>query len=675
MRRLIRGSAALAGALTLALAVCVAVPPTVDVPLSPQLLARDGTLLHVRPTDAGFFRLPVTPEMVGPQLLDMLFAYEDKRFAAHPGIDPLALGRAIVQTVRQGGVVSGASTLTMQVARLLWRTPHTLAGKLRQMALALRLEAHLSKAEILTLYLHLAPYGGNLEGVRAGSQAWFGKEPQYLTPAEAALLIALPQAPESVRPDRFPERARLARNKVLTRMVTAGVLTQAAATEAATAPLPTRRRAFPASAPHLAARLAGSSSPGSAVPGMTTLDAPLQRRLERWAVRQAGIIPPPASFAVLIADNRTRAVLAYLGSPDALDARRQGAVDMIRAVRSPGSTLKPFIYGLAFDAGVITPETVLNDRPSWFGTYSPTNFSEDFAGEVTAREALQRSLNVPAVLVLDRLGAERGYAALRQTGIPLRYRGDAARPGLPLALGGVGTTLEGLVALYQALATEGKFAPLRYRLAQPTAGGRPFVSAAAARTLMDILADAPLPEGFTRADRRPIAFKTGTSYGFRDAWAIGVSPGYTVGVWTGRADGSPLPGTFGVKSAAPLLFAAFEMLPPESHATAGPAQKQDNTSPRFAFAARPERLTRRAAPLRLVFPRDGMTLKAATLPPQGVPLEVTGGQPPYAWLVNDKPLTHATEQEPLWHPDGAGETVLAVIDGQGRRVSARLWVE
>ena len=242
------------------------------------------------------------------------------------------------------------------------------------------------------------------------------------------------------------------------RMVTAGVITRAAALEATDAPLPTRRRAFPAVAPHLAVRLAqlvplaplaaGRTPPGGASLGRTepealprdatTLDAALQRRLERWAVRQAESIPAPASFAVLIADNRNREVLAYLGSADARDVRRQGAVDMIRAVRSPGSTLKPFIYGLALDAGVITPDTVLDDRPSWFGAYSPTNFSENFAGEVTVREALQRSLNVPAVLVLDRLGAARGYAALRQTGIPLRYRGDAARPGLPLALGGVG---------------------------------------------------------------------------------------------------------------------------------------------------------------------------------------------------------------------------------------------
>jgi penicillin-binding protein 1C len=669
MLRLRRAATWTAGALALGLAVTVAIPPDVGTVFSPQLLADDGTLLSVRPTADGFYRLPVTGDVLTAQMRAMLLTYEDKRFASHPGIDPLALARAAGQGLRAGAVVSGASTLTMQVARLVWRTPHTFLGKLRQMLLALRLEAHLSKAEILTLYLQRAPYGGNLEGIRAGSRAWFGKDPRALTPAEAALLIALPQAPESVRPDRFPARARAARHKVLMRMVAAGVLRPDTAAEATAAPLPTRRLPFPAQAPHLAARLTNGTAAVS-----TTLDARLQQRLERWAQQQAALIPPPASFAVLVADNRRRVALAWLGSPDVHAAARQGAVDMVRAVRSPGSTLKPLIYALALDAGVITPTTVFDDRPSWFGSYHPQNFGETFAGQVPLSVALQRSLNVPAVLTLDRLGAARGYAALRQTGITLRWRGPDAQPGLPLALGGVGTRLIDLVALYQALATDGRFARLRVVAGESPAAPQPFVSATAAATIRSILADAPLPPGLTRADSRRIAFKTGTSYGFRDAWAVGVSGDYTVGVWLGRADGSPLPGQFGIKSAAPLLFSVFALLPPDM-GTGSKTAAASLPPPRFVFTPPPAAARPQVPRVQLVFPRDGMTLWAATVPPEGLPLTATGGTPPYSWLINGRPLSAQPGAEPLWQPDSIGEAALVVVDRDGRQAAGRVWVD
>ncbi|MFQ5438715.1 MAG: transglycosylase domain-containing protein, partial [Paracoccaceae bacterium] len=333
---------------------------------SVTVLDRDGALLRAYTVDGGRWRLPVSPDDVDPAYVAALIAYEDKRFYRHRGVDPWALGRAFRQALVNGRIVSGGSTLTMQVARLLENSGTGRWGpKLRQIRMALALERRFSKQRILQLYLERAPYGGNLEGVRAATLSYFGKEPGRLTAAQRALLVALPQAPESRRPDRHPQAALAARNRVLSRLVAAGALLADEAEGALSEPIPTRRIAFPAMAPHLADRRV-AADPARPVHRLTLRRA-LQVSLERLARVHVANKAPGLSAAILVMDHRSGEILASVGSAGFLDRERQGFNDMTRAIRSPGSTLKPLIYGLAFDAGLAHPETLIDDRPVYTG--------------------------------------------------------------------------------------------------------------------------------------------------------------------------------------------------------------------------------------------------------------------------------------------------------------------
>ncbi|MDJ0946988.1 MAG: penicillin-binding protein 1C [Kiloniellales bacterium] len=644
--------------------------------LAAQVVAdREGRPLRIFLSPDQALRLPAAIGDVDPRYLRMLVAYEDKRFHDHPGVDPLALLRAVWQLVRHGRVISGASTLTMQAARLLAPRPRTFSAKLIEMARALQLEWRYDKAEILGLYLTLAPFGGNVEGVRAAGLAYLGRAPLHLTLAEAALLVALPQAPSRLRPDRFPEAARQARNRVLDRTAAALALTPAELAAAKAAPLSAARRPLPFAAPHLAERLR-RVQPGAAVIG-TTIDGGLQRRLEALVKRRARGLGPAASAAVLVVDGRDRAVLAYLGSADFHDAARAGQVDMVSALRSPGSTLKPFIYGLAFERGLAHPRTLVEDAPRVFGGYAPRNFGKTHHGLVSLSRALQLSLNVPAVAVLDSLGPVAFAEALRRCGVTLRFPGGD-RPGLPLALGGVGTRLEDLARLYAALGTDGRVRPLRLtRNAKPDGRVAPLLGPGAREEVAAILAEAPRPPGFRRTpgDRREIAFKTGTSYGFRDAWALGFDARYTVAVWLGRPDGTPSPGRFGLNTAAPLLFEVFGQLPqPDPSARPGRAGAARETAtgdlppglrrlrPRGALQAD----ARAPSAPRIVFPLDDSLL---VLPPEGaVQLQAAGGARPYAWLIDGRPLGPMSRRSTAgWRPGGPGFAEITLIDSHGRR--------
>ncbi|MGZ3327631.1 MAG: penicillin-binding protein 1C, partial [Xanthobacteraceae bacterium] len=383
-------------------------PPPVGEGLtfSALVVDRDGKLLRPYITLDGRWRLPASRADVDPRFLRLLLAYEDKRFEAHRGVDPFALGRAVMQLIGQGRIISGASTITMQVARLLEpRSERSFTAKLRQMVRALELERTLSKDEILALYLSVAPYGGNLEGVRAASLAYFGKEPRRLTLGEASLLVALPQSPEQRRPDRSADAARNARDRVLDRLVAAGVVPADEIARAKREPVPDGRKPMPMLAPH-AADAAVAAAPDRSLHRLT-VDATLQRNLEELARERAHALGPDISVAILAVDHGSGEVLARVASADYFDTRRAGQVDMTAAVRSPGSTLKPFIYGLGFEDGLIHPETLIEDRPIRFGSYAPENFDLTFQGTVTVRRALQLSLNVPAVAVLDKVGANR----------------------------------------------------------------------------------------------------------------------------------------------------------------------------------------------------------------------------------------------------------------------------
>ncbi|MBV7395464.1 penicillin-binding protein 1C [Mameliella sediminis] len=635
---------------------------------SPEVRDRNGHLLRAYTIENGLWRMDVSPDQVDPLFFRMLIAYEDKRFYQHGGVDLRATVRAAGQALRHGEIVSGASTLTMQVARLLedgttgqWR------GKLRQMRLALALERRLSKDEILALYLRLAPYGGNVEGLRAASLIWLGKEPTRLTPAEAALLVALPQAPESRRPDRNPEAARIARNRVLMRMAGAGVIPVASAETDKRDPAPLGRQPMPQLAPHMADR-AIAVGPGR---HRLTLDRDLQISLEDLARRYMAGRDEKLSVAIVLADHQSGEILASVGSRDYTNMAAQGFVDMTTAQRSPGSTLKPLVYGLAFDRGLAHPETLILDAPVQFGTYAPRNFDGEYRGELSVRRALQLSLNIPVVRLTEALGPAHLMAALSRAGVEPGIQGGA--PGLALALGGVGLTLEEMVQLYAAMARGGETLALRWLAdGAPEANvGQRILSRTSAWQVGNILAGLLPPASAGPPGR--VAYKTGTSYGHRDTWALGWTGQHVAGVWIGRPDGTPVPGAFGGDLAAPLLFEAlgrvesrFEPLPPPPPEAllVGRAQLPE-TLQRFG-----PRDT--VAELKLTFPPEGARLAASDM---GVPVKLRGGVPPYTVLADGAVLATGLQRPEFLAPlDGPGFTTLSVIDALGAsgRVSFEL---
>ncbi|MEE4358774.1 MAG: penicillin-binding protein 1C [Desulfococcaceae bacterium] len=525
------------------------------------VVAGDGSPLRSFPDEKGVWRYPVRPENVSPLYLEALINYEDRYFYLHPGVNPLALMRAVLQYMQSGHLVSGGSTLTMQVARILQPHPKTVAGKCRQMFRALQLEYSLSKKEILGLYLNYAPFGGPVEGVQAAAYAYLGKSAGELSHAEAALLAVLPQSPTRMRPDRHPRRAEAGRNKILDRMAKFGIWNAETVASAKIEKVQRHFHARPLKAPLLARRLKEQASPDA--PLRSFIDPLLQESVAGLIRGFIADTPEHSSAAVLIAENRSLAVKVYVGSADFLDNSRFGHVDMVQASRSPGSTLKPFLYAVAMEEGLIHSQSLMCDAPFSFSGYRPDNFTRHFTGPVSAAEALQRSLNLPSVDLLDRVGPKYFDARLRQGGLHPDYP-PRQEPNLTLILGGAGTSLENLVSAYRSLAAGGLSGPLRFTENDPLRERR-LLSPGAAYIILRILREKrrpDLPAGRLFLDNaRQVAWKTGTSYGFRDAWTIGVTDRYTIGVWVGRPDGTPSPGQYGRATAAPLLFRIVDSLP------------------------------------------------------------------------------------------------------------------
>ena len=653
MRRL--GWGALGGLVLLVVAALVLdrmFPPDLSrmAVLGTDIRDREGRVIALLPAQGGVWRFRTSGEQVAPVFRDLLIAVEDKRFWWHFGVDPLALARAAAQWLRHGRIISGGSTLSMQAARLLEPRPRTLRAKLIEMARAVQLEARLGKPGVLDIWLTLAPYGGNLEGVRAGSLAWFGVPPEALEPAQAALMVAIPRRPEALRPDRHPARAEALRARVMAVGVHENLFDQADAP-----PVPNSRTKLPRHAPQAMTGLAAASPPGTML--TTTLDRPLQIAVERLAEERLRHLDAHVSLAIVIADAGSREIRA-LSSGAWADPQRAGSLDLTQAVRSPGSALKPFIYGLAFQDGLAAPDSVLGDLPRQFGPYAPENFDRGFAGTITAGEALRRSLNLPAVALLERVGPVRFMASLKSVGVRLVLPAGAD-PSLPLALGGVGISLRHLTGLYAALATDGHFAPLRL-LATPPSLSPPIahrlLNAAAAHAVANVLTH-PVPGGGPTG----LAWKTGTSWGGRDAWALGFDARHVVGVWIGRPDGTPQPGASGLALALPLLARVFDLLPP---------------APRH-----PERLVRGPAMpgvdsvaadgLRLLFPPPGAVLAADGQ----ITIRVMGGRRPLTFLVDGTPLpVEAARREAAWRPTSPGFYRLTVLDADGAAAQARVGV-
>jgi len=651
-------------------------PPALEIATSPLVLDRNGQLLRAFTVEDGRWRLPVRHDEVDPLYLQMLLAYEDRRFFSHGGVDLRALLRALVQALQHRRIVSGGSTLTMQVVRLhAGLETGSLRDKWQQLGGALALERLLDKDQVLDAYLNLAPFGGNLEGIRSASLAWLGREPGRLTPAQAALLVALPQAPEQRRPDRAPEAARRGRDRVLARAEALGLIDADTAAAARREPIPSHRLPFPMLAPHLASR-ALRQAPEVSVHRLR-VEAGLQHRLQVLAAEHAERLPDAVSVAILVADHGSGEILASVGSAGLMAFERDGFVDMTAASRSPGSTLKPLIYGLAFELGLAHPESLIDDRPRAFGAYVPENFDRDYQGTVSVRAALQQSLNLPAVTLLEQVGPVRLLARLRRAGASPALPEAVTGAGLAIGLGGVGLSLRDLVSVYAALARGGDPVQLRDMPSLPAeqTGPAPFgrkrnpvLAPQAAWYLGSILS------GASRLDRRgaEIALKTGTSYGYRDAWALGYDGQHVAGVWVGRPDGAAVPGLTGTEAAVPILRDAFARLGSRAPLPGPPAGAL-----MVSTAELPKRLQRVGVQLHgsgedrleIAFPPDGaeIDLGLALGHPADLVLRVRHGTPPFQWLADGMPIAHEPYARSLqWRPNGLGFTAIAVIDAEGQ---------
>ena len=651
--------------------------------VSTEVVGRDGELLRAFATPEGRWRLETHLDDIDPKLVRMLIAYEDKHFYTHRGIDVPALFRAAAQWIRNGRIVSGGSTLTMQLARLIEpRSERSVAAKLRQILRALQIERRLTKKQILEAYLTLAPYGGNLEGVRAASLAYFGKEPKRLTVAQAALLVALPQLPERRRPDRNRADALSARNRVLNRVAAAGLFGKHEVLRAEEEPVPATRHELPALAAQAAAEAMRADPSAHRI--RLTISRRVQQGLESVARDAAVHTGPKLSVAMVMADAKTGEILGEVGAADFFDASRSGWIDMTRAIRSPGSTLKPFIYGLAFEEGLIAQQTIIADKPADFDGYRPRNFDMGYQGDVSIRQALQMSLNVPAIRILDAVGPLRLLARFRQADVHAVLPKDEA-PGLAIGLGGIGISLRDLVQLYTALANQGEVSPLHDK---PLAGGnaqaKRLIDPVATWQVGDILSGVMPP---LEAPRIGIAYKTGTSYGYRDAWSVGFDGRHVLGVWIGRPDGGPVPGLAGYVSAAPILFQAFTRsgLPivPLPQAPAGALRQARADLPitlqRFTAPGElPPLQAMVEPPPRIIFPPNGarMDLEADGDAHQPLVLKLQGGRAPFRWLANGKPLAGLSRKRVTdWTPDGSGSSTLTVIDAAGRAASVTVYIQ
>jgi penicillin-binding protein 1C len=656
------------GVLAVLFLAFVALPPDMSRfdNASRLVLASDGSVLRSYLTPDGMVRLKTSAAAVNPAYLELLISYEDQRFFQHKGVDAAALLRAAGQALKSRRIVSGGSTLTMQVARLLEPRRRTLLAKVIEMWRAWQLESRYSKPEILDMYLTLAPMGGNLEGVTAASTSYFNKNPRALTVSEAATLIALPQSPTKLR--KNPAALTRARNKILSIAATRAAMPAADIRAAQRTAVKLRDVALPFSAPLLADRLLKQSDAKAVA---STIDARIQADLERKTAAWSRTIDPQASLAILVVDIKTRAVKAYVGSAQFTAAARAGQVDAVTAVRSPGSALKPFIYARAFDDGLAHPMTLVDDVETRFGVYAPANFEDQYHGRVTLADALRLSLNVPAVLLLDRIGPVNFTEQMRVHGLPLQLP-KGAKPGLPIALGGVGVTLEDMAAGYAALGDDGVIRPLVFTptAAKAAPSPEPFAGDQARLWTANILRGAPPPDGVPAASAaaRAISLKTGTSYGYRDAWAFGFDARHVVAVWTGRPDGTPSPGRFGVNTAAPILFEVFDLLGVRPRAGGLDIGMGTPLAPRMA-ALGPGNSPQRA--FKIAYPVDGSALPYIT--GKALPLEVRGGRAPYLWIANGAAVGEARPgQSVMWAPDGPGFHTLTVVDATGRSAAARI---
>ncbi|NDK54320.1 penicillin-binding protein 1C [Pontibacter fetidus] len=538
-------------------------PLTITISYSPVITASDGSVVNAFLSSDDKWRMQLEPDEINPVLKKAVLLKEDRYFYYHPGVNPVAIVRATFNNITHRKTTSGASTITMQVARLLYPQKRTYTNKLSEIFRALQLEWNYSKNEILQLYLNLVPFGGNIEGVKAASVLYFQQSPRQLSLAQAVTLTVIPNKPSSLRIGKQNARIVEFRNKWLLYYKQQQAFPEDAIQDALNEPLEAVRLEAPKVAPHFAYRMFRKYKNQSII--KTTLNRQVQEKVEQLAYnyRQRLRYQNIHNAAVLVINNETKAVEAYLGSADFTDAAHGGQVDGVRAVRSPGSTLKPFLYAAAIDKGLITPKTIISDVPIDYAGYRPQNYFGNYNGNVTIEHALATSLNVPAVKLLDQVGVHTFVKKLQQADFSdIKLKGDQL--GLSLILGGCGVKLEELTTLYAAFANQGKYNPIRWLQQDTTIVSREIFSPASAyminQTLTQLLRP-DLPHNAQNSAHLPkIAWKTGTSYGRKDAWSIGYNKKYTVGVWVGNFSGEGVPELNGTDSATPLLFDIFNAI-------------------------------------------------------------------------------------------------------------------
>lgn len=622
-------------------------PPDMRRAQQQALLLQDmrGDVLDGRVSSDGAWRFKTTREAVDARYLTLLIQIEDRRFWLHPGIDPFSLLRASFQLVTRGRIVSGGSTLAMQTARLLTPHRHSLRGKVLDMLRAVQLEWRYGRRGVLDLYLTLAPESRNIEGIRAGSLLWFGHEPLHLTQQEAALLIVMARHPEAMRADRHPEAARAAISRLL-------------------AALPDSVSSLRGPPPYILRvdRLVHEAPDPlnwqwrKGVRGVYR--ASIDRRIQADVATILHDTPPPprGTWAVLVA-RRDGSIASWHGS--ARNGCSGCAGDMITAWRSPGSTLKPAIYGMAFQLGLLAPDTIIQDRAARYGSYAPRNYDRIFHGTTTVKTALQRSYNLPAVHALDLIGPGYFAGTLDSAGIRLKLP-PGTSPSLALALGGVGISPFDLTRLYVAFANRGISLPLGLGWPVETFSGTRVIGARASRQVLSILAGTPLPKGRAETGGSRVAFKTGTSYGQRDAWAVGVRGDWVVTVWAGRPDGTASPGITGLGTSAPVLMHVFDLLPEQGPSFVEAIPSQTSLSPAL------RQLHEKGGP-RIAQPENKAVVECFSEDGRVTPLGLvaSGGKEPYRWMINGVPLETPVGMTPSWTPDGPGFAHIALIDATG----------
>lgn len=621
---------------------------------SPYLLDDQGDLLHVLLAQDERLRIPTSLEDVDGHYLDLLMAYEDQRYWQHYGVDWLAMLRAVYQLITNGYIVSGGSTLTMQAVRLLEPKPRTLLNKLDQMRKAIELERKYTKQEILGIYLSLAPFGGNVEGVNSASLVWFNKWPKDLTPAEAALLVALPQSPETRRPDRFPDRSSKARQQVLKRAVEKQVISEDYMLTGGLSLVPPKKRKLSRKAPHLAWFHAHNQADHHE----TTINSDLQAAITELAKQVQ--LASNLNLGILVAESKTGEIKAYVGSQNYYDFNNNGAVDYIQAIRSPGSTLKPFIYGLAQANGNIAFQTIIDDRVTDLNGYQPKNMTNQAYGQITIAEALQRSLNIPAVKVLNRYGVNKFVGKLVSVGVELR-NGE----GLPIALGGGGMSLLNLVTLYTALGNHGKVSELVTTKTDTNAESSLLPSETVSQ-LNWILSHNTSVQGRLHGahNKQAVALKTGTGPAGSDAWAIGTNGKYTLGVWVGTPDGAAKSDNTGLQSAVPIFSQVIDQLPAGDLKESKPQPAAKSLT---YFDQQPSGLV-------ALYPIDGSTLHLGNGQLR-VPIEFENAKYPIWVSINNKELVEMSTPNQFLTINNPGGYNLAVVDSNHQSTSITIYIE